>query len=396
MNDRLQQIQCIENLINSKDTDADTRELLLKQLYMSKKQIINETHKNKISQCKDGRFRTYVGTGKARKELRAATEKELFEKLWEYYHLGGVTFEELFSEWLSYKEALSTSPSTITRYKQRYEKYLSNSLLLSMNVAEIARFTLEKEFTRIIKDYNLTRKEWTNLSCIPSGMFKLALDKCYITSNPMSSLSLTCHFRQATRKLSSEKIFTTEEYMKLHEFLQADYNETHRLSCLAARFQLYTGLRFGELSALAWADVNFTASTLHIHRSRTENKRTGEYELHSHTKTHHDRFISLVPQALEVLSQIPRNGEFIFSSGSSFLTSRALNWALEKAAKHLGFSHEKRSHACRRTYASRLASAGVELETLRNDLGHSVLSTTLSYIYEYDPHASYEKKCAAL
>lgn len=396
MTDRLQNILHFENLINSKDIDADTRELLLKQLYMSKKQIINETHKNKISLCKDGRLRTYVGTGKARKELRAATEKELLEKLWEHYRLGGVTFEELFREWLLYKEALSTSASTVVRHKQRYEKYLLDSSLLSMNVAEITRFTLEEEFTRIIKAYDLTRKEWINLKSIPSGMFKLALDKNYITSNPMDSLLLTCHFRQATRKPSSEKIFTTEEYIKLHEFLQADYDETCRLSCLAARFQLYTGLRFGELSALAWDDVDFAASTLHIHRSRTENKVTGEYELHSHTKTHHGRAISLVPQALEVLSQIPRSGDFIFGSGSSFLTSRALNWALEKASRHLGFSHEKRSHACRRTYASRLASAGVELETLRNDLGHSTLSTTLSYIYEYDPHRSYEKKCAAL
>lgn len=395
MNDRLQNLRHIENLISS-DIDATMRNLLQERLYMNKKAIINEIHKNKISLCKDGRLRTYVGIGKARKELRAATEKELFEKLWEYYHLGGVTFEELFREWLSYKEALSTSISTVVRHKQRYEKYLSNSTLLSMNIAEITRLALEKEFTRIIKESNLTRKEWINLSCIPNGMFRLALDKGYITSNPMDSLSLTCRFRQATRKSSSEKIFTTEEYTELHEFLQTDYNETHRLSCLAARFQLYSGLRFGELSALAWDDIDFTARTLHIYRSRTENKITGEYELHSHTKTHYDRTISLVPQALEVLSQIPRNGEFIFSSGSSFLTSRALNWALEKAAKHLGFSHEKRSHACRRTYASRLASAGVELETLRNDLGHSVLSTTLSYIYEYDPHASYEKKCAAL
>lgn len=395
MNDLLK-IQNLENLINSSDIDADMRDMFQIQLYMSKKNIILEKHKNKISQCKDGRFRTYVGTGKARKELRAATEKELYTKLWECYHFGSVTFSELFYEWLSYKEALSTSISTVVRHKQRYEKYFSSSPLLSMSVTKISRLTLESEFTRIIKEHNLTRKEWTNLKAIPNGMFRLALDKGYITSNPMAQLTLTCRFRQATRKASSEKIFTTEEYARLHEFLQADYNETRRLSCLAARFQLYTGLRFGELSALTWGDVDLEAHTLHVHRSRSENKATGEYELHSHTKTHHDRVLSLVPQALEILAQIPRTDSFVFSSGSEFLTSRALNWSLEKASSHLGFTHEKRSHACRRTYASRLAAAGVELETLRNDLGHSVLSTTLSYIYEYDPTRSYEKKCAAL
>ena len=140
----LQQFKHIENLINS-DIDADTRNLLQVQLYMSKKQIINEIHKNKISICTDGRFRTYVGTGKARKELRAATEKELFEKLWEYYHLGGVTFDELFSEWLIYRKSTVDSVNTALRDEQRFKKYFSDSKLLNTNIGEINKAVLQDE-----------------------------------------------------------------------------------------------------------------------------------------------------------------------------------------------------------------------------------------------------------
>ena len=391
----LQQFKHIENLINS-DIAADTRNLLQVQLYMSKKQIINEIHKNKISICTDGRFRTYVGTGKARKELRAATEKELFEKLWEYYHLGGVTFDELFSEWLIYRKSTVDSVNTALRDEQRFKKYFSDSKLLNTNIGEINKAVLQDEFTRITKHYSLKSKEFKAIRTVLNLMFEYAVSKSYIEVNFVSRLLPSCKFAQSTRKASSERIFTNEEYVELHKFLQSDYERTGKVSCLAARFQLLTGLRYGELAALTWSDVDFSERVLHVHRSLTENKATKSLEICEHTKTYRDRFVSLVPSAIEILFQISQCSDYIFSSGSQFLTSRALNYAFEKSAKHLNFAHEKRSHACRRTYASKLASFGVELETIRNDLGHSVLSTTLSYIYEYDPHASYEKKCAAL
>ena len=41
----------------------------------------------------------------------------------------------------------------------------------------------------------------------------------------------------------------------------------------------------------------------------------------------------------------------------------------------------KSTHKMSKTYASRLSSSGVPLDSIRELLGHSSLSTTLGYIY---------------
>ena len=110
------------------------------------------------------------------------------------------------------------------------------------------------------------------------------------------------------------------------------------------------------------------------------------YRIEPHTKTHQDRYIALVPKALDILRTLPHIGEFLFMRGTERVTSRQVNYILETYA----------SDSRRRTFASRCASAGMELETLRKDLGHSSLTTTLGYIYETDSQKGYSIKCSIL
>ena len=72
--------------------------------------------------------------------------------------------------------------------------------------------------------------------------------------------------------------------------------------------------------------------------------------------------------------------DFIFIRGGKRITSRQVNYALEKACKKLGIS-VKRSHKIRKTVASRLNAGNVPLDSIREFLGHSNLNTTLGYIY---------------
>ncbi|WP_290378950.1 tyrosine-type recombinase/integrase, partial [Paramuribaculum intestinale] len=55
-------------------------------------------------------------------------------------------------------------------------------------------------------------------------------------------------------------------------------------------------------------------------------------------------------------------------------------YVLEKYAKHQGIQ-TKSTHKIRKTYASILSAFGVPIDAIREQLGHSELSTTLSYIY---------------
>ena len=62
------------------------------------------------------------------------------------------------------------------------------------------------------------------------------------------------------------------------------------------------------------------------------------------------------------------------------LTSRKINYVLEKYAQRMDVK-AKSSHKIRKTYASNLNVAGVPLDEIRKQLGHTNLSTTMSYIF---------------
>ena len=99
-----------------------------------------------------------------------------------------------------------------------------------------------------------------------------------------------------------------------------------------------------------------------------------------HTKTNRDRFVVLVPKAINILQKIERTGDYIFMRDGERLTSRQIAYVLEKYAERQGLS-TKSTHKMRKTFASNLNASGVPLDCIRELLGHSNLNTTLGYIY---------------
>ncbi|MCI8453307.1 MAG: phage integrase family protein [Lachnospiraceae bacterium] len=143
---------------------------------------------------------------------------------------------------------------------------------------------------------------------------------------------------------------------------------------------------------MKWCDI-LDSKNLHICREeRKDTYRAGdtwkdEYKVVEHTKTHSDRIIPLVPAAISILNHIrstmgfvPSSDDFIFVRADSRITSRQINYTLEKACCVLGISI-KRSHKIRKTVASRLSSGNIPLNFIRELLGHASLNTTLGYMY---------------
>lgn len=77
---------------------------------------------------------------------------------------------------------------------------------------------------------------------------------------------------------------------------------------------------------------------------------------------------------------IEQSGDYIFMRDGERITSRMVAYVLEKYAERQGLT-TKSTHKMRKTYASRLNANGVPLDSIREQLGHSDLNTTLGYIY---------------
>lgn len=317
------------------------------------------------------------------KNLQAPTENELLEKLVILYfsnaHIDNLTFASLFEEWLDYKKELAGSPNTITRHKQHFKKYFEPSKLHNMKLKQIDSLLLETECNRIVREFNLARKEWTNVKTILLGMFEYAMRKKYISVNPMNDVKILVKYRQVIKKTGKTQTYNTEELAELNRYLDAKFTETEDLAYLAVRINFYLGLRVGELVALKWSDWE-DDTTLHIVREEVREQESNTRYVADHTKTHLDRFVAVPPKAIELLNKIPKQSEYIFTRNGERLTSRQIAYVLEKYAERQGIQ-TKSTHKMRKTYASLLASNGVPLDAIRELLGHTELSTTLGYIY---------------
>ncbi len=181
------------------------------------------------------------------------------------------------------------------------------------------------------------------------------------------------------KKTGKTQTYNTEELLNINRYLDERYQETGDVAFMAARINFLMGLRVGELVALKWEDVQNDIQ-IHVVREEVRDQTSNTVEVAEHTKTHTDRYVYLVPEALKILEKLPRTGEYIFMRNSERLTSRQINYVLEKYAQRSGLA-TKSSHKLRKTYASMCNANGVPIDFIREQLGHASLSTTYGYIY---------------
>lgn len=265
------------------------------------------------------------------------------------------------------------------RHRQHYAKYFENSVLHKKKLSQIDELLLEQECNRIVKEFNLSFKEWTNVKTILKGMYEYAVRKPYISTKLMEKVKIHIKFRQVVKKTGKTETYNTEELQTLNKYLDDMYANTNDAVFLAVKINFLLGLRVGELVTLKWD--NFSDDKhLHIVREEIRDQTINQYHVVDHTKTHTDRFVILIPKAKELLAKIEPQGEYLFMRNGKRLTSRQVAYVLEKYAERQGV-RTKSTHKMRKTYASNLNAASVPLDCIREQLGHSNLQTTLTYIF---------------
>lgn len=380
---KTQSFPLLKEVIDYGIIDADS---VLDMLMSNKREQILKIHPYAITPptSEDGRWQTtYKEANGKRRNIKAPSKEALLDKLIPFYfsnpHADKMTFHVLYEEWLEYKQTVTNSPNTIKRHEQHYRKYFESSVLHEKKLKQLDELLLEKECNRIVKGYNLSRKEWGNVKTILNGMFAYAVRKKYLTENPMENVKILVKFKQIVKKTGKTETYNSDELKSLNQYLDRMYAETLDTSFLAVKLNFLLGLRVGELVALKWEDYS-DMNHLHIVREEVRNQNTNTYEVVEHTKTNSDRFVVLVPKAINILQKVKRSSDYIFTRNGERLTSRQVAYVLEKYAERQGVAI-KSTHKMRKTYASNLNASGVPLDCIRELLGHSNLNTTLGYIY---------------
>jgi integrase len=134
---------------------------------------------------------------------------------------------------------------------------------------------------------------------------------------------------------------------------------------------LNTGLRRGELLALMWKDVNLRTKWLTVAGQTSKNSQTRRVPLNAEAAT------SL--EGWNRQSKGSLTGSYVFASGKGKrMTTITTGWrSLRKLARLRNFHfHDLRHH-----FASRLVQSGVDLNSVRELLGHSDIKMVLRYAH---------------
>lgn len=137
---------------------------------------------------------------------------------------------------------------------------------------------------------------------------------------------------------------------------------------------LRTGLRFGEIIALDWQDVDLDRRMLSVSKSISRG-------LMGSTKSNRTRHIPLSGELCEMLSRRKqKSGSVFLSRNGKTMRRSACFKSLRRACKQsklraIGW------HTTRHTFASHLAQKNISLKAIQELLGHSNIMTTMRYAH---------------
>ena len=150
------------------------------------------------------------------------------------------------------------------------------------------------------------------------------------------------------------------------------------------RFLVGTGFRIGEAAVAEWLDVNWKDKTIAVRFKLKFEFKPKDYE---------ERTIVLSDSLLACLRKYRGSASddaLIFPSPTTRMVDkhldRVIHWLIDKTnqAGYAVNKPKKPCHAFRVLYATRRHQNGVDIETLRQELGHSDITTTQIYLRSVD------------
>ncbi|KRL66206.1 tyrosine recombinase XerC [Companilactobacillus versmoldensis] len=202
-----------------------------------------------------------------------------------------------------------------------------------------------------------------------------------VKNNPFELVQL----RRKGRKLP--RFFYEKEMQQLFEAVKGDDLLSIRNSALLELLYA-TGMRVSECSNLTMSQLDFTNGIVLIHGKGDKDRYVpfGEYAQTALKKYFEESRTVL-------MKQYDQDHDFVFiNSRGQQLTSRGIEYILNKVIKQTSLTADIHPHMIRHTFATHLLDNGADLRTVQEMLGHSSLSTTQIYTHVTMEHLQKDYK----
>lgn len=390
------------------DQEEITMEDVEAALNKKKKEYVLKRHKYKITIDKTGRFRTHYrrpgDPSIKRISIVKRNEDRFYSALYDLYTCREeralrrmVSLEEIKDDWLEYKRLHGISESTIIKYESDWKCHLKGTDIVKRPICTLKKHYLDEWAHKLIRDNNMTRKDYINVSTLIRQPLDYAVDLEIIDENPMRKIKIEPRvFKPEKKKPSETQVFTRDEVAALTLAAWEDLENdrlVYKLCPLAFLFMFQTGLRIGEVCTVRYGDIE--EGELHLQRSVERDLCTVKEGLKGSCA---ERWVTLSSEALNIIDEARRRQKdasvsadgYIFSMTEEHLSYRAVSESFRKYCERAGISYRS-SHKAHKTFISTLLDGGMNLNTVRELVGHKDEHTTLNSYY-YDRRTSEEKR----
>ena len=265
------------------------------------------------------------------------------------------TFQEFSEKWFNVYVMISNKYTEQTNKRYVLGGHL-NPFFGSKPLDKISNLDIENYKAEKMKS-GLSNKTINNHLAILSKCLKTAQDWDIIIKRPKINLL----------KVPPQKFdfLTIEECQTLLEHCDGMLYEMVLLA-------INTGMRFGELIALEWGDINLTDKIITVKNSIALG-RLGS------TKSNKIRYIPLQDDAFRMLAIRSKRAGYVFSDDNNKPLKQHRYISLLHKACDLAHMRRIGWHMLRHTFSSCLVQNNISVFVLKELLGHSDIKTTMRY-----------------
>lgn len=297
-----------------------------------------------------------------------------------------VKFETFAEQWFEEYAKVNLRPTSYARMKQltkRVYPAIGHKRLDKITARDIQKFVTDMLVNG--KNMNtgkpLSRKTAVHHLSFISDVFSYAVRMGMLCDNPCRRVFVP------KQEQEEKQIYTIEQVKILYENLKSEPMKYQVYLLLS----IYSGYRRSEMLGLEWKDIDFEHDLIHVRRTSQYTSEKGIYT--DTTKTRKSKRVSKMPASIMNLLQqfkADQNEEarrlgtkwedydrlFTKWNGAPMNPQTPFEW-LKGYCERIGIPF-RNIHSLRHLHASLLIFEGVDVVAVSEDMGHSVVGTTLN------------------
>jgi integrase len=268
------------------------------------------------------------------------------------------TFRNAALQWL---EVYVKNNNKVSEFINR--QYILNGKIIpyfgARYIDDIKAYDIEQYKKYLFREKKLSSKTINNYLCIIGRCFKSAMEWGILKEIPKIKL-----LRVPPQKYDYLTEVESEVLLKYSDGMW------HDMILLAVR----TGLRFGELIALKWDDIDLKEGIVTVNKNIVRN-------IEGSPKNNKSRAVPLSPSVLNMLEKRNKSGKYIFHDATGVpLSYDVCRRKLRSICKQAGL-RKIGWHTLRHTFASHLTAKRNSIVAIKELMGHSDVKTTMRYAH---------------